>query len=122
MDGFKTTSVIAKTKATNTNNSLQTRQYLDELEIYGDEKYKRVEIAAMTFGAASQLAQAAGLAFEKGSSDYKAGTITLSEFLDFEKELRQAEVQKSQAYVSWLVAIGEYLFFNGADISQLLGA
>lgn len=78
--------------------------------------FRKIAISKKIYSASESSQKAAQLAFDKGNSDYRAGTINLTELLDLEKNLLTSTEKLAEAYVLFLTSIGQYKLISGQNI------
>lgn len=114
--GFKTTAEYRQSKANARKAELELGELEREVQISKEESYKKIEFSKQIYLASKASKEAAKLAFEKGDLDYRAGTITLTELLNLEKTLLEAEQSLAEAYVNHLLIVGRYKLLSGQDL------
>ncbi len=117
-DGFRTPSTYRKTKTKLAIAQLELAKEQREQLITLDEAKNQQSVSEQMYQAANLSKEAVQLAYNQINTDYKGGYATLTQLIEVEKELKEAEKRVFEAYSARLMAAANLRMEAGLPIYE----
>lgn len=123
-DGFGRSSAVRQARADAATFQSELNLAEREQKIARRESRDRIAVTELEYTAALEQLKAGKLAYEQSESNFRSGLESLTDLLEFEEALRQAELSVFQALGDRLDAVVQYRWvrgwsLSGADVNEL---
>ena len=115
-DGFRTSSQVRQAEAEKAVAEATVSKLKAEESVEQREAYEATRVASTIHMASKEAAEAAALAMDQIDSDFKAGAASMTEMLEVQKDLLDAERQLSEAYANKILTAARLRRVHGLDL------
>lgn len=116
--GFRTTATAHKALAEARKTEIQLQKLNREEQVKKQETYNRMQSALVIQQASTEAVTAMELAYKQSQSDFKAGTLSLTQLLEVQKDYENAQKSAFESYVNRILAAVEFRIAHGLHLYQ----
>ncbi|MFW5774930.1 MAG: TolC family protein, partial [Chitinivibrionales bacterium] len=117
-DGFRTPAARAQALAESRKARAEQKQLGEQNEIALQESRERLQVLSQSMDAVNSQLAAARRAFELVEDDYTRGYVDISDYLETEKNLREAEKRLYELQMQRLLTIGQLRMNLGVPVYE----